>query len=109
MQYSGVGVKAIMVSMLVVLGGCQQPAGEAALASGKVVTVGKAHLVLKDASHVMFVPLQETDREHLKFLKKDDEVTLLGKEHVAGGDPTDAQEVGQVVLSDGTHIPIGQE
>ena len=93
----------ILLSLGALLAACQ-PAGQ--VANGKVVSVGKTNLVLKDADYVMFLPIQKIDREQLKLLKKGDDVTLIGNSASDDGKGVDVEEI---VLSDGTHIPVGQE
>jgi len=100
-------ISGMIVGVMLLLAGCQSPGNQ--LASGKVVTVGKSHLVLKDADSVMFVTIQESDRQRLKGLRKGDEVTLVGKTAPEGeGSRDDSLEVDAVVLGDGTRIPLGQ-
>lgn len=78
------------------------------VANGKVVAVGKSHLMLKDTDSVMFVNLEPPARDQLKQLvKKDDEVTLVGRPAEEGQGSYDPSPVIEaVVLADGTRIPL---
>jgi hypothetical protein len=96
---------AALLAVAAALSGCHPAGGE--IASGEVVSVGKSHLVLKDAHSVMFVTVQESDIERLKELKKGEAVTLVGKEP-ANADADTRPEIDAVVRSDGTQIPLGR-
>ena len=82
-----------------------------AIASGKVVSVGKKNLILQDKSDVLFVSLDAIDRQRLKNLKKGEHITLLGKDQ-PDGHSTDNKatslEIDEILLDNGTHIPLGR-
>jgi hypothetical protein len=79
--------------------------GLQAIATGKVVKVSNKTLVMEDKGSFLFVSLDESDKKLQDRLKKGDVITLLGK-NPAKDDHTATTEIDEVVLKDGTHIPL---
>jgi hypothetical protein len=79
------------------------------VASGKVVSLGKQHLILQNQHDVIFLEVGATDKERLKSLKKGEKITLIGKKEVidlGDGREKENSEVHEVVKENGTHIPL---
>ncbi|MBV8938480.1 MAG: hypothetical protein JO089_01400 [Alphaproteobacteria bacterium] len=81
------------------------------IASGKVEYVGEKKLILQDKRDVIFINLDASDKELKKRIKKGEQITLLGQNDVvkdAKGHKTTSAEIDEIVLENGTHIPIGK-
>jgi len=85
------------------LWGCQ-PGASDTRTKGIVVSVSKTHLVLQDASTMMFVTITAEDKARLKGLKKGDLITLVGKTTEGNEHSMDIIEV---ITASGQHIPLG--
>lgn len=71
---------------------------------GKVVTMGKKHLILDDGRSVMFLAVEESDKARLNDLKKGDEVTLIGKKVPENEKSIDIEEI---IKPDGSRVQLG--
>lgn len=91
------------VSLMALLAACAPQGGHAIKA--QVIKVGQTKLVLKDKDSVMFLPISESDRENLKGLRKDEEVTLIG--HHPEGESEKTVDIDEIVTESGRHIPLG--
>lgn len=87
------------------------PGTSDSVASGKVVSLGKQHLILQNQHDVIFLEVDEADKQNLKGLKKGENVTLLGRREVidmGDGREKDNSEILEVVQEDGRHISLKQ-
>ncbi len=80
------------------------------LASGNLLSIGKEHLVMQSENHVMFVSVDEINKQKLlSNLKQGDKITLMGMEEPPekGVKGAHAQtEVVAIVKEDGTRIAL---
>jgi len=99
----------MLLASVLVLCGCQPPADATTqLTPSKVVSVGKTHLIVDDGKSVLFVTIEESDKEHLKDLKKGDPITLVSIKSEANQAADDRSiEVVEIITADGAHIPLG--
>lgn len=102
----------VLASALLSLAACQ-PSSQAMkddkLASGKLVSIGKEHIVMQSEDHVMFVSVDEVSKRQLGSLKKGDNITLLGKremEEISPGHSSMSAEVYEILKEDGTRIAL---
>ncbi len=83
---------------------CEPVSSGATQTKGKVVTMGKTHLILDDGRSVMFLAVAESDKARLKDLKKGDEVTLIGKKAPENEKSIDIEEI---IKPDGSRVQLG--
>ena len=91
------------------LGACQNNNGNE-VGHGKVLSSGPHKLILQEKGELLFVDIQDSDRERLSKLTKGEHVTLLGTTHLTDsghGIQSETTDIDEVVRENGHHIRLG--